>query len=747
MNYSAELKKFVTSQYIYSGVRIALAIVVPSIILAYFGLLKEYFLFPLGTSFVGFTDQPGPFIRRRNSLLLAVGCFFFVAAVASLVKDYQALVFLEIIIFGMFFSMIGVYGLRLAAVGSLALVVLGIFIDGHLTGEHIFKSLMIFLAGCFWFFVIFLIVSKIQPYKLAGQMIGESYTDLADYLRIKAKYYGQKPNFETLVQQSISQQIKIKNLQEEIRETVFKTRTIVNESTTQSRLLMMMFLNSIDLHELLMTSETDYRKIYTKFSGSGFLEKISSYLLLLADEMTEIGIAMQGGFKIKPKINLSREISSLYDEYFNLRNRALNPETLEDFMILRQIMKRISEITEGIQDIFTVFSQNEKFAKSLSTGLDFNKFVPSEEKLNRKVFLNNFALGSSHFRHSVRITVALLAGYLVSKLKFLGIGHSYWILITILAIMRPAYSTTKHRNLLRLYGTVSGAVAAYAILFFVKDGTTLLVILLSSMVLCFSLLKAKYHWATFFMTIYIFLAFNFLNPGSVNTIFKDRIIDTVIAGAVAFLASYFVLPVWEHTQNRTFMMNSAKANFKYFGNVINYFFGMPEDEEKFRISRKHAIVSLANLSDNFQRMISDPKNQQKKMEVVHQFVTTSHLITAYTASLSQFTKNGERFPEIDFPLWKQKILAELNRTQGILGVETEKLDEQTPPEPENIVEELLFIRKKEIHENDFLDLRDPSKITHLTNLKSIQELLQLIFDAAKEQRKVVESYYRTTAPA
>jgi hypothetical protein len=37
-------------------------------------------------------------------------------------------------------------------------------------------------------------------------------------------------------------------------------------------------------------------------------------------------------------------------------------------------------------------------------------------------------------------------------------------------------------------------------------------------------------------------------------------------------------------------------------------------------------------------MISDPKNQQKKLEVVHQFVATSHLITAYTASLSQYVK-------------------------------------------------------------------------------------------------------------
>jgi hypothetical protein len=127
MNYSAELKKFVTSQYVYSAIRITLATVLPCLVLAHFGILKEYFLFPLGTSFVALTDQPGPFIRR-NALTFAIFCFVFVATIASLVMNFKILVFAEIIIFGMFFSLIGVYGQRLAAVGSLSLVVLAILL-------------------------------------------------------------------------------------------------------------------------------------------------------------------------------------------------------------------------------------------------------------------------------------------------------------------------------------------------------------------------------------------------------------------------------------------------------------------------------------------------------------------------------------------------------------------------------------------------------------------------------------------
>lgn len=740
MNYATELRKFASSQYIFMAVRITLAIVVPSIILAYFGLLKEYFLFPLATSFVGLTDQPGPFIRRRNSLILAVICFFFVSVIATLLKDFPPAIYLEIIFFGMFFSMIGVYGQRLAAVGSLSLVVLAIFVDGHLSGGDLVKNSLIFLAGSICYLLVFLVVSKIQPYKLAGQMIGENYLELGDYLKIKSKFYLPNPDFGALYLQVIAQQVKIKNLQEETRETVFKTRKIVNESTTTSRLLMLMFLNSIDLHEKLMTSESDYRKIQESFGDTGFLESLSNYLTELAEELGNIGIALQSGTKAKSLRNLDDKLDAVFDEYFDLRNKNLGPDTLENFMIMRIILVRVADITDQIKTIYKVFTQDQKLAKSLSTGLDFDKFVPSEQQLNLKVLRNNLSLKSSHFRHSIRITLALLTGYFISQLSFLGIGHSYWILITIVAIMRPAYATTKHRNLLRLYGTLVGAVLAYGVLFFIDSSSVQFSILLVSMILCFSFLKAQYFWAVLFMTIYIFLTFNFLNPGNVNLIFKDRIIDTAIAGIVASAISYFVLPVWEHTQNIDFMKKSSQSNLKYFKAVMDFFKDEKMGIQDYKLKRKDAIIDLANLSDNFQRMISDPKIQQKKMEHVHQFVSTGHLITAYIASFSQYSKTAKDYPEIDFDSWNRKISAELLRTNLILEHKKFNRDivEESNLKPEDLVGELLEKRKKEITENEISNRRDPNRITRLTELKNLSEILELIYDVAKEQRRSAE---------
>ena len=65
--------------------------------------------------------------------------------------------------------------------------------------------------------------------------------------------------------------------------------------------------------------------------------------------------------------------------------------------------------------------------------------------------------------------------------------------------------------------------------------------------------------------------------------------------------------------------------------------------------------------------------------------------------------------------------------------------------PEGIVDELIEKRKSEISENEFFDNRDPNRLTRLTVLSSITEILELIFDVVLEQRKVTEEYCKLQA--
>lgn len=116
----------------------------------------------------------------------------------------------------------------------------------------------------------------------------------------------------------IAQQVKIKNHQEDTREIVFKTRKIVNESTTQSRILMLMFLNSIDLYDKLLTSENDYKRMNQVFGSTKLLQSIHDYLLVMADEITNLGISMQSGLAFKQITNFDEELKKSMTNFSNI---------------------------------------------------------------------------------------------------------------------------------------------------------------------------------------------------------------------------------------------------------------------------------------------------------------------------------------------------------------------------------------------------------------------------------------------
>lgn len=71
------------------------------------------------------------------------------------------------------------------------------------------------------------------------------------------------------------------------------------------------------------------------------------------------------------------------------------------------------------------------------------------------------------------------------------------------------------------------------------------------------------------------------------------------------------------------------------------------------------------------------------------------------------------------------------------------LDEQTRIEshikPEDQVFDLLEKRKAEL-ENQVISDERKFGVSHLTEIKNIKELLELINDVAKDQRKIIEEY-------
>jgi uncharacterized membrane protein YccC len=364
----------------------------------------------------------------------------------------------------------------------------------------------------------------------------------------------------------------------------------------------------------------------------------------MAVELDEIGIAIKSGKPSVETSHLSLRIKHLRESFIRFRDEQRTAENVEGFIGMRHILDSIQDIADRLHTLHGYTTYDWKLGKNFRPQIDYDQFI-THQGIESKLLLENLTLTSNIFRHSLRVSIATLAGYLISQ--FFPLGHGYWILLTITVILKPAYSLTKKRNFERLMGTLAGAFIGLLILYFIGDRTVLFVLMILFMMGTYVFLRTNYLICVTLMTPYVLLLFHLLYPHDFRTILSDRVIDTVIGSAIAFIANIFLVPSREREQITDYMIRIIEANGAYFRDVSGAFLGKPVSVARYKLSRKHAFVALANLSDAFDRILSEPGNKRKLADRMHQFVVSSHMLTSHIATLAYYTSSlpgGEADP-------------------------------------------------------------------------------------------------------
>ena len=665
MDYIKEYKSFINSHYLSDAVRITAGIVLPAIILNYFNLLAVGVVVSLGAMSVSITDTPGPIQHRKNGMLACIIINTVVAVITGFAVPHPYLLGLLILLACFLFSMIAVFGNRANSIGVSALLVMVLNLDRQHQGWDVMLNAAYILAGAVWYMLLSLLVYGFRPYKLAQQALGDCIMATADYLRVRASFYKKEVDYEKTYQQMMEQQIVLHNEQNLVRELLFKSRNVIKEFTTTGRTLLMIFTDTVDLFERTMTSYHDYKALHESFNEDGILEQYRLLIIEAANELDEIGIAVKSGKASEDSGTLEAHISKTA-AYFNaLRDASRTAENVDGFISMRHILNSISDIAGRIHTLHLYTAFDRELTKKMVKQPDYDQFV-THQPIDWKLFRDNLSFASNNFRHAVRVSIATLLGFIVSQ--FFPVGHSYWILLTIIVILKPAYSLTKKRNYERLIGTILGAAVGLVILYFIQSNDVLFVVMLLLMIGTYSLMRTNYMISVIFMTPYILLLFHLLNTASFQTIIADRVIDTVIGSAIAFLANLILLPAWEQEQISNYMLEAIKSNKIYFTDISRAFTGNRVTNTTYRVSRQHAFVALANLSDAFTRLLSNPKSKQKNSKLLQQFVVLNHMLTSHIATLSYYVKPlAEKYASPDFAPLIKNAVARLEDAEKIIS--------------------------------------------------------------------------------
>jgi uncharacterized membrane protein YccC len=340
-----EIKDFLLSTYFGDGLRITFGAVLPSLILAQFGLLKIGITVSLGALCASIVDTPGPIVHRRNAMFFTIFIVSIVSLITSLCNFSVYLTGFLILGLTFLFSMLYVYGTRVASIGVAALLVMTLGIgDIRPLNEMALYALYIFLGGC-WYAALSLSLYRIMPYRLARQSLAECMMEVADFLRIKAKFYHEGVDYDAVYKELVEAQILMNTQQDGVRELLFKSRRIVQESTQEGRFLLVIFVDMMDLYEQILSTFYNYQNLHKQFDETGILKDFEEILNHLAEQIEEISFSLRTFSKPNFKEDISLKI-----KYLRKNIEALNPNQ-ENINYTKIGLKALANIELNVENI------------------------------------------------------------------------------------------------------------------------------------------------------------------------------------------------------------------------------------------------------------------------------------------------------------------------------------------------------------------------------------------------------------
>ncbi len=232
---------------------------------------------------------------------------------------------------------------------------------------------------------------------------------------------------------------------------------------------------------------------------------------------------------------------------------------------------------------------------------------------------------SALFRHAIRMSVVLCVGYAFIQLT--GMQHGYWILLTSLFVCQPNYNATRRRLALRIIGTLAGILVGLPILYFVPSLEGQLILIVISGVLFFAFRTVQYAHATMFITLLVLLCFNLLGEGF--EVAAPRVYDTLLGCAIAWAAVSFIWPDWKFRQLPAMVRKTLNADCRYLDAILVQYHQGKDNSLPYRIARRDAHNSDAELASVISNMSADPKADKTIQEAAFRLLCLNHTLLSY----------------------------------------------------------------------------------------------------------------------
>ncbi|MFB6454349.1 FUSC family membrane protein [Chitinophaga sp. Hz27] len=735
-NWINNIKTFLYSYHFSNGLRTTISVVVPSLVCAALGELGLGIAMSMGALCTALSDVPGTIVHKRNGLIISTVLIFLTALATGLLIPYHIPMVIWIAGCCFFFAMLLVYGNRGGNIGTGCLLVLVSMLGESLQSPStVFLHAGMVLLGSIWYSFLALLLWQIRPYLNVQQALGDCILQTARYLELRANFYTPGVDVEENYRTVLAQQVLVNEKQENVRELLLKRRSDQQGTTSINKSMVLIFLDMVDLQEQIMASQTDYKALQRDFKDSGILHQFHTLILDYVEELKTIGLAVAAGQRSLPKSNLKlgmekvrRTIAEITLQLPTLKERTRT-------MPLTNILQNLQDMAQRIYNLHRLTRLERLKDESIDPNLELSKFT-TKNKYDFETFKDNLTFRSHIFRHAIRVSLATVAGYVLGM--SLHLDRVYWILLTIIVILKPGFGLTRSRSIQRLIGTITGALFAAGLLYLTKNPTIIFISMLLCILGAYSFMSFRYTLSVFFVTPFIIFLLHFLHPSDLYNA-AQRVLDTFIGGTLAFVANMVLWPSWERNFLPDYMQKMLQSNKHYFEVVMSVYAKETVTVTDFKLARKATYVASANMMAAFQRMLSEPKSKQHNASRVYHFVVLNHTMTSHTAALgAYYLHHGVQFPRPEYQEVTNYLLHYMDQLMLLLNDKTAK-DVNLPP-PLNTfehldqhLEELVKLRQQEIN-----DGQGPTATRdEMLETKQVHDQLMAILALVKDMGKAL----------
>ena len=443
--------------------------------------------------------------------------------------------------------------------------------------------------------------------RFRSQLLAECLHSFAQILRTQAQRFA--PHADP---QAHSQEVLARMLEQQaaFADTLQTTRDIVLESpTTPARTrLAAMLLGLLEARDHHLACDLDLDTLLQHPGSSATLPALQQVLNTTAQQLETLSLSLLLGRSmqaIAPIANLRAALAGVLPlrPAAQALPRPLAVGTPDPGALLHNMADRIGHINDEAVHL-AALARGDASPELAAVRTQWQLFV-SPTRWVWAPLLGQLGWRAPTLRYALRATLAVGVGYAVS-LHLPWVSHNYWILTTIVVVMRGNLAQTLQRRDARVAGTLLGCGLVMALLATHPGARTLFLVIALSMGLAHAFALRRYLFTCIFATLAGLLQAHLLLVGVAATFaIFERLGDTLLGAALAWLFSY-VLPAWERSQLPDLVRRSLQAQLQHAKLALRLGEPAQSSDLPWRLARREAYDSLSALTLATQRSLAEP---------------------------------------------------------------------------------------------------------------------------------------------